>query len=304
MAVSYDPINNTYTHVGVPFNYTRGNPIPLDNTSIYSSFEAAQTYASTNPVAYVGQIITVVEGEQEYSEWSFGELTGYAITTSDGKLFINSVEAKLDSTQLTLTAKVDNVTVVATRTVTKPFDVTQYQIVDASGTLKELGSGSTLIFASKAAADAYVLTDDAQFGQLLTVVDEGTKQVSVYKITYKTLDDGSVVKSLDQIDTKIEINVDDLPISAGTGVEITTAGMLNALVGSGLSTDTNNYITVKTGNGLSADIDTGVSIKTGTGLSVDANGVGVKLGNGLTADDDGNIILNILTINGGSASDE
>jgi hypothetical protein len=139
---------------------------------------------------------------------------------------------------------------------------------------------------------------------LLTVVDEGTKQVSVYKITYKTLDDGSVVKSLDQIDTKIEINVDDLPISAGTGVEITTAGMLNALVGSGLSTDTNNYITVKTGNGLSADIDTGVSIKTGTGLSVDANGVGVKLGNGLTADDDGNIILNILTINGGSASDE
>jgi hypothetical protein len=161
MAVSYDPINNTYTHVGVPFNYTRGNPIPLDNTSIYSSFEAAQTYASTNPVAYVGQIITVVEGEQEYSEWSFGELTGYAITTSDGKLFINSVEAKLDSTQLTLTAKVDDVTVVATRTVTKPFDVTQYQIVDAGGTLKELGSGSTLIFTSKAAADAYVLTDDA-----------------------------------------------------------------------------------------------------------------------------------------------
>lgn len=48
--------------VGVPFNYTRGNPIPLDSWSLFMTLEAATTYAKENPVSYPGQVISVLEG--------------------------------------------------------------------------------------------------------------------------------------------------------------------------------------------------------------------------------------------------
>jgi len=47
--------------VGIPFNYTRGNPLPLDSWSLFMSFNEAQSYARTNPVAYPGQVLTVLD---------------------------------------------------------------------------------------------------------------------------------------------------------------------------------------------------------------------------------------------------
>ena len=47
--------------LGFPLNFRRGNPNPLDNSSVWASLEAAQTYATSDPVAYVGQILTVVD---------------------------------------------------------------------------------------------------------------------------------------------------------------------------------------------------------------------------------------------------
>lgn len=47
--------------LGFPLNFRRGNPNPLDNSSVWASLEAAQTYAASDPVAYVGQILTVVD---------------------------------------------------------------------------------------------------------------------------------------------------------------------------------------------------------------------------------------------------
>lgn len=46
--------------LGFPLNFRRGNPNPLDNSSVWDSFEAAQNYAQTDPTAYVGQILSVV----------------------------------------------------------------------------------------------------------------------------------------------------------------------------------------------------------------------------------------------------
>lgn len=60
--------------MSLPINIKRGNPIPLDTTSVHyptfnangevsvSAFNNARNYAKTNVVAYVGQIITVCEG--------------------------------------------------------------------------------------------------------------------------------------------------------------------------------------------------------------------------------------------------
>jgi hypothetical protein len=63
--------------MSLPINIKRGNPIPLDTTSVHyptfnangevsvSAFNNARNYAENNVVAYVGQIITVCEGVLE-----------------------------------------------------------------------------------------------------------------------------------------------------------------------------------------------------------------------------------------------
>ena len=49
--------------VGIPFNYTRANPIPLDSCSLFMSLKAATEYAKFNPVSYPGQVVSVIEGQ-------------------------------------------------------------------------------------------------------------------------------------------------------------------------------------------------------------------------------------------------
>ena len=44
--------------IGVSINRT--NPLPLDQYSIFESLEALQTYATSNAVAYPGQIVAVL----------------------------------------------------------------------------------------------------------------------------------------------------------------------------------------------------------------------------------------------------
>ena len=56
--------NKQANGVGVPFNYTRGNPIPLDSWSLFMTYDSALSYAKENPVSYPGQVISVLEGGQ------------------------------------------------------------------------------------------------------------------------------------------------------------------------------------------------------------------------------------------------
>lgn len=65
--------------LGFPLNFRRGNPNPLDNSSVWASLKAAQTYAASDPVAYVGQILTVVDNTE-------GIATVYSIQDEAGTL--------------------------------------------------------------------------------------------------------------------------------------------------------------------------------------------------------------------------
>lgn len=47
--------------MGMPMNIQRGNPIPLDSTEVWYSFDEAQAYARTGVTAYVGQRLSVVD---------------------------------------------------------------------------------------------------------------------------------------------------------------------------------------------------------------------------------------------------
>lgn len=56
-------INNTtsdFAFMEFPMAFSRQDGFPLDRTSVYSSYAAAQSYAQTSPLSYVGQVLSVV----------------------------------------------------------------------------------------------------------------------------------------------------------------------------------------------------------------------------------------------------
>lgn len=72
----FDGINNgAEWDTGVVFNRTNG--IPIDKWSVFQTLEEAETYASSNPVAYPGQFVAVVLDDDS--------ATGYVIQP-DGTL--------------------------------------------------------------------------------------------------------------------------------------------------------------------------------------------------------------------------
>lgn len=65
--------------LGFPLNFRRGNPNPLDNSSVWKTYTEAVTYATTDPTAYVGQILSVVDT-------TTNTVTVYSIQDEDGTL--------------------------------------------------------------------------------------------------------------------------------------------------------------------------------------------------------------------------
>lgn len=47
--------------LGFPLNFRRGNPNPLDNSSVWNDYSKMATYAKSDATAYVGQILSLVE---------------------------------------------------------------------------------------------------------------------------------------------------------------------------------------------------------------------------------------------------
>ena len=63
----------------LPISYKRGNPIPLDTTAVWYNYDAMKAYAETGVTAYVGQILGLVDENNETA-------TAYIITNTAGNL--------------------------------------------------------------------------------------------------------------------------------------------------------------------------------------------------------------------------
>ena len=77
--------------MGLPMNIQRGNPIPLDDSSVYYDRATMETYAKSGVTAYVGQIITLVDETNKSCEAYMisneaGTLVKLAQTTASGDL--------------------------------------------------------------------------------------------------------------------------------------------------------------------------------------------------------------------------
>lgn len=77
--------------MGLPMNIQRGDPIPLDDSSVYYSKATMETYAKSGVTAYVGQIVTLVDETNKTCEAYMisneaGTLIKLASTTASGDL--------------------------------------------------------------------------------------------------------------------------------------------------------------------------------------------------------------------------
>ena len=93
------------------------------------------------------------------------------------------------------------------------------------------------VFDSLTAAQDYAMNNAIDYpGQIITVVDEEQDKVTAYKIETNG--------EISAVAPPISIVVDDLPLSAGTGIEITHDGYINANLSTGLGVDAGNNLIV------------------------------------------------------------
>lgn len=84
-------INKEIAYMALPLSIRRGNPFPIDEYSVWYDAGEMNTYAQTSPVAYVGQVLTLVNEEESTVEAyviqnAAGTLTKLAATTASGDL--------------------------------------------------------------------------------------------------------------------------------------------------------------------------------------------------------------------------
>lgn len=84
-------INKDIAYMALPLSIRRGNPFPIDEYSVWYDMEELTTYAQSSPVAYVGQVVTLVSEEENTVEAymiqnAAGNLMKLASTTASGDL--------------------------------------------------------------------------------------------------------------------------------------------------------------------------------------------------------------------------
>ena len=77
--ITMNVIKKDGNFMGLPMNIARGNPIPLDKSEIWYSYAEMEEYARTSAVAYVGQMLGLVDEETNTS-------TAYIILNTAGDL--------------------------------------------------------------------------------------------------------------------------------------------------------------------------------------------------------------------------
>ena len=128
-------LNGSFWNAGVTFERT--NPVPLEKYSIFRTLADAQDYAKNNAVSYLGQIITVIGGEQTYSAWTFSDGETHTAEWNGTKWTIDGTPCT-DAKQLPESLSITTGSITATRSITTPYDVANYKIVDTNGTLVQI----------------------------------------------------------------------------------------------------------------------------------------------------------------------
>lgn len=105
-------INKDIAYMALPLSIRRGNPFPIDEYSVWYDKAQLDTYAQTSPVAYVGQVVVLVNEEASTVEAymiqnAAGNLVKLAATTESGDLAddVIALQGKVSNIEATLGTK-------------------------------------------------------------------------------------------------------------------------------------------------------------------------------------------------------
>ena len=108
-------INKDIAYMALPLSIRRGNPFPVDEYSVWYDMGELTTYATTSPVAYVGQIVTLVNEDESTVEAymiqnAAGNLMKLASTTASGDLTedVLELQGKVSNLEATVGTKGDD----------------------------------------------------------------------------------------------------------------------------------------------------------------------------------------------------
>ena len=230
-------LNGSFWNAGVTFERT--NPVPLEKYSIFKTLADAQDYAKNNAVSYLGQIITVISGEQAYSAWSFSDGSTHTATWNGTKWTIDGTPCT-DAKQLPESLSITTGSITATRSITTPYDVANYKIVDTNGTLVQIDAveiDPSRI--QKASKEQYGVV---KVGEGLDVVD-GT--ISAQKLNVDQVINDSTKESSNPVSTSAVVEYGKTAYDAAG----TAQGLVNQLT----ADLPNQYLSVGVANSPSAD---------------------------------------------------
>ena len=114
-------INKEIAYMALPMSIRRGNPFPVDEYSVWYDMEELNAYATTSPVAYVGQVLVYVDESASTVEAyviqnTAGTLTKLATTTASGDLTqdVQELQGKVSALETSVGTKGGDSTVTAT----------------------------------------------------------------------------------------------------------------------------------------------------------------------------------------------
>lgn len=209
-------IQKTYNSMGLPMNINRSNPIPVDNTELWYSLDEAKSYAKSDPRAYVGQSIKVIDETSGEIKWYLigtdGELVdkleqlALEIPSLDGFATEEHVSAKVAEHETTTQAALAGLKTELSEEIVS--ESTEWHIVDEDGNI--------LLKAGK-------LDEDTAGLETTTVVAETANIGNIYT---KTEVDAKIADAIEQIP---DVEYPVTSVNGKTGDVTLTASDVGAL---------------------------------------------------------------------------
>ena len=216
-------INKLAPSFGMPAGMNRSEAGPLDMSSVYYAQADMKTYAETSPIAYVGQVLSLVdEANKTVTAWIIADTTGTLIklasTTASGDLTADVQE--LQGKVATLIADLDALEAVVGTAAAGQTGTIYELIKDAKD---QADKGVSDAKAAQDAADAAQDAADAVADDLATNYTKTTDLVD-YTLTITTATDSETEEktyTFTQLGKEVaKINVPkDLVVSSGTIVK-------------------------------------------------------------------------------------
>lgn len=233
--------------MGLPMNIQRGNPIPLDDSSVYYDKTTMETYAKSGATAYVGQIITLVDEANKTCEAYMisneaGTLVKLAQTTATGDLAtdVTTLKGQVDSLieQVGAAAAGENEATGLYKLIADVEAVAKARLESV-----EAGDASVTIAGSATKPSVAVQVSKAE-GNALVLDTDGLK-VEIPEVTvpvYSLVKDGEAAEgdvatyhlTKDGVNEGVAINIPkDLVVASGSVVELVEGNLPEGVIEAG-----------------------------------------------------------------------